>query len=80
MTDYEQVYRKQAEACGQPFPEFVGFFESLDGAVDVLDLGCGQGRDALLAARMGHRVIGVDTSPTGIEQILAAAREEGLAV
>jgi len=80
MTDYEKVYREQFDACGDPFPEFVRFFESLDGVVDVLDLGCGQGRDALMAARMGHRVLGVDSSPTGIKQMLAAARDEGLAV
>ena len=80
MTDYEKVYREQADACGEPFPEFVRFFEALDGVVHVLDLGCGQGRDALMAARMGHRVVGVDTSPSGVEQMITAARNEGLAV
>ena len=33
-----------------------------------------------MAAPMGHRVVGVDTSPTGIEQMLAAARDKGLTV
>jgi 2-polyprenyl-3-methyl-5-hydroxy-6-metoxy-1,4-benzoquinol methylase len=27
----------------------------------VLDLGCGQGRDALFIARKGHSVFGVDS-------------------
>jgi len=53
--------------CGQPFPEFVQFFVDFDQVnASVLDLGCGQGRDALFIARMGHDVLGVDLSPTGI--------------
>lgn len=42
----------------------------------ILDLGCGQGRDALMAARMGHEVVGVDLSEIGISQMLEDA--EGL--
>ena len=80
MTDYEKVYQEQVDACGDAFPEFVRFFESLDGVVHVLDLGCGQGRDALMAAWVGHRVVGVDASPSGIEQMLTAARNKGLPV
>lgn len=37
-------------------------------AVDVLDLGCGTGSLALLAARQGHRVTAVDLSPKMVEQ------------
>ncbi|MEU4656583.1 class I SAM-dependent methyltransferase [Streptomyces sp. NPDC023723] len=39
-------------------------------ASDVLDLGCGTGSLALLAAEQGHRVTGVDSSPA----MLARAR------
>jgi SAM-dependent methyltransferase len=35
---------------------------------DVLDLGCGTGSLALLAAGAGHRVVGVDLSPRMVEQ------------
>lgn len=41
----------------------------------MLDLGCGQGRDALLFARAGHRLLGVDVSSVGIEQMRATAGE-----
>ncbi|GAA1119492.1 methyltransferase domain-containing protein [Streptomyces javensis] len=44
-------------------------------AVDVLDLGCGTGSLASLAAEWGHRVTGVDRSPRMVE--LARAKLAG---
>jgi SAM-dependent methyltransferase len=44
----------------------------------VLDLGCGTGSLAVLLARQGHRVTGVDLSPRMVE--LARANAAGLAV
>ena len=43
-----------------------------------MDIGCGQGRDALFIARLGHAVVGVDLSPTGIAEMCAIADEEDL--
>ncbi|MCB9423254.1 MAG: class I SAM-dependent methyltransferase [Ardenticatenaceae bacterium] len=78
---YEQLYQEGRNVCGLPFPEFVQFFEgNFKKNVSVLDLGCGQGRDALFIARMGHEVLGVDLSPTGIAQMLADARKENLKI
>lgn len=80
-TDYEQFYQENPHGLGEPFKEFVEFFNNNEKVnVKVLDLGCGQGRDALFIARMGHRVVGVDTSPTGIEQLVADAETEGLSI
>lgn len=76
---YDQHYRDDAAACGPPFTEFVDFCRAAKSG-SVLDLGCGQGRDALLFARAGHRVLGVDVSSVGVGQLLAAAKAEGLAV
>ena len=80
MTDYELEYQRNKAACGEPFPEFVAVFNIMPAASAVLDLGAGQGRDTLVAARLGHTVVAVDVSPTGIGQILAAAQREKLSV
>jgi tellurite methyltransferase len=80
MTDYEKLYAEQGDVCGDPFPDFVRFFDELLPDRSVLDLGCGQGRDALVAARRGHRVVGVDLSATGVRQMVQEAEREGLSV
>ncbi len=81
LVDYDKHYRKGRGQCGDPFPEFVAFFDQLDRPRSrVLDLGCGQGRDALLAARCGHEVVGVDLSEIGIAQMVEDAEAEGLDV
>ncbi|MFJ8661875.1 class I SAM-dependent methyltransferase [Streptomyces sp. NPDC093795] len=48
------------------------------GAKDVLELGAGHGRDALHFAREGFTVRATDFSPTGLEQLRAAAQDMGL--
>ncbi|MFJ4650556.1 class I SAM-dependent methyltransferase [Nocardia sp. NPDC088792] len=47
---------------------------------DVLDAGCGTGELALLLARHGHAVTGVDLSAVAIEQARAKATEDGLPI
>ena len=80
-TDYEQFYRENPNGLGEPTRVFVDFFEAYEPPhASVLDVGCGQGRDALFIARMGHAVHGVDLSPTGVADLLAAARDEQLSI
>lgn len=77
--DYDTLYRSTPEALGEPTQVFVDFFEQRrDQTLRVLDVGCGQGRDALFIARMGHRVVGVDLSPNGIRDLITAANTENL--
>ena len=80
LLKYEKVYKGQRHALGEPAKEFISFFESLQIPIKVLDLGCGQGRDALFIARLGHRVTGIDLSPTGIEQLVEDAEKEELQI
>ena len=79
--DYDELYGSTPQALGEPTPIFVDFFEQHnEKALRVLDVGCGQGRDALFIARLGHSVVGVDLSPNGIRDLLAMAHQENLAI
>ena len=79
-TDYEKIYQDQPHALGEPTKEIIDFFEQLNTPSRVLDAGCGQGRDALAIARLGHHVTGVDLSASGIQQLQEDARKEKLDV
>jgi SAM-dependent methyltransferase len=46
---------------------------------DVLDIGCGFGDNAVFLAGHGHRVTGVDISPTAVTQARGRAQDAGLA-
>ena len=46
----------------------------------VLDLGAGDGRNSLYLAEKGFEVVAVDFAETGIEKILAEAKEYGWAI
>lgn len=76
---YDEYYKKQ-DYFGKPYKGFIDFFENYEPKGKVLDLGCGQGRDALALARSGYIVEGVDISKVGIDQMLQTAEEEGLDV
>ena len=78
---YDKHYREDPRACGEPFKEFIRFAEQFDiERADILDIGCGQGRDAFLFARKGHSVIGIDVSGVGIAQMNERAAREAVAV
>ncbi|MEP2534223.1 class I SAM-dependent methyltransferase [Shimia sp.] len=79
--DYNKLYGETSNALGDPTPILVEFFDRFPhGKARVLDVGCGQGRDALFIARLGHEVVGVDISPNGIRDLLAVAKREGLTI
>lgn len=59
---------------------YVADFASGLGPRRVLDLGCGQGRNAVWLALQGHEVTGLDLSDTAIEQADALAAEAGVEV
>jgi cyclopropane fatty-acyl-phospholipid synthase-like methyltransferase len=65
---------------GRPQPAFARLAE--DGLLrgQVLDAGCGRGEQALLAAAHGADAMGVDISPSAIEQARRKAAERGLTV
>ena len=52
--------------------------EHLNGVTDVLDVGCGQGTQALRLAARGLTVTGVDLSENLLSQMRTSARAQGL--
>lgn len=79
--DYDRLYRETRNALGEPTKIFVEFFDKYaKPSGRILDIGCGQGRDAIFIARLGHTVIGVDLSSNGIRDLRAVAKEENLAI
>ena len=78
---YEAFFQEGRGVCGEPTKAFTAFFDQLgEPPLDILDLGCGQGRDALVLARMGHQVLGVDLVPTGVQQMVEDGEAEGLSI
>ncbi len=76
---YEAIYAAGRNALGAANARILAALSKIAPA-RVLDIGAGQGRDALAAARLGHRVHAVDISPTGLAQIAEDARAQRLAI
>jgi SAM-dependent methyltransferase len=58
-------------------PKFVELLKSVGGK-NVLDLGCGTGRHAIVLAREGFKVFGLDIAGTPIEVAKERLQQEGL--
>ena len=65
---------------GRPQPAFLALAEAEKLVGPVLDVGCGTGEHALMAAGRGHEATGVDTAPTAIGIAKGKAAERGLEV
>jgi len=76
---YDQYYETE-DLFGAPYPELINFFSDHPTRGKALDLGCGQGRDAIAIARLGYTVTGIDNSQVGIAQMIRVAEEEKLPV
>ncbi len=71
-------YYQTENLFGEPYPELIEFFAEYSKGGKVLDLGCGQGRDAIALARLGYSVTGIDNSKVGINQMNQIAKSENL--
>jgi tellurite methyltransferase len=65
---------------GKPSDEVVAAAKRLEAGARALDIGSGDGRNALFLASLGMHVTAVDNSPVGIAKTLQFAKERGLAV
>jgi len=76
---YDKYY-KEKEYFGKPYKGLVEFFKNYKTKGYVLDLGCGQGKDALFLGRLGYEVKGIDNSKVRINQMTTIAKKENLKV
>ena len=78
MTRWNKVYTNRTHVYGKLANGLLWqhLQEALAGP--VLDVGCGEGRNGLMAARMGRPVVGLDVSSVAVERACSFAAEEGL--
>lgn len=76
---WESIAQSFHTTRNRPWPGVESFLRELTPQSRVLDAGCGNGRHAVLAARLGHRVVGLDVSRRllGYAQRSVAASESG---
>ncbi len=80
-NDYELLYRNDQNLFGETSTLIRTFFENLDESYSsVLDVGCGQGRNAIYISKLGYDVTGIDISKTGIAQINQRCIEENIQI
>jgi cyclopropane fatty-acyl-phospholipid synthase-like methyltransferase len=77
--DYDGVYEGRPRwDIGRPQPALLDVARRGGLQGHVLDVGCGTGEHALMAATMGHVATGIDTSAQAIEIAVAKARRRRL--
>lgn len=77
---WDADYRADARPFGPPSLEVLELLDRLPRGARVLDLGCGDGRNAIPLARAGHRVTAIDRSRPALAALRRAAAREGCAV
>jgi tellurite methyltransferase len=81
---WEATYSKEESAStfndGKPSWDVVEVLEKHLHSGKVLDLGCGDGRNALYAASLGYEVTAVDISNAGISKLNDIAKKRDLSV
>lgn len=77
---WDDVYQQNRAPwdIGRPQPAILRLMDAGEVLEPVLDVGCGSGEHALLAATVGLEVAGVDISPLAVELARAKARQRGL--
>ncbi len=79
--DFDAIYAADTPPpwdIGRPQPAFDHLAKTGKLVGRVLDVGCGTGEHALMAASVGNEAVGVDASPLAIELAEAKATERGV--
>jgi len=69
-----------ADTFGVPSKELVDLAEKLNLGTAILDVGCGDGRNAILFAERGFRVRAFDVSEAGVNKLRTRAALRGLEI
>jgi cyclopropane fatty-acyl-phospholipid synthase-like methyltransferase len=78
---YDETYKNTKNTFGaEPEPILINYYHRMSKFQPVLDIGAGQGRNALFLAREGFTVDAIDPSQVAIETISALAAQEGLSI
>jgi SAM-dependent methyltransferase len=79
--DYLKIYGPQlSDERTRQETEFIAGALDLPHGATVLDLACGPGRHAILMAKLGYQVTGVDFNPRYLEAAAVAAERAGVEV
>jgi SAM-dependent methyltransferase len=73
---YDAIYRDKGYETEAALIERILAREGLSGSRELLDLGCGTGNHALVLARRGHSVVGIDRSSSMLAQARLKASAE----
>jgi 2-polyprenyl-3-methyl-5-hydroxy-6-metoxy-1,4-benzoquinol methylase len=76
--EYLTVYKHRNNEEAETLISFILGKVNLSGKAKVLDLGCGAGRHALLLAKLGFQVTGVDQSAKLLSVAVDEAKKNGL--
>lgn len=79
-ADMEVPFPKVPWDLGEPQPAVVELADTVDFVDEILDAGCGPGDNTIMLARRGHRVTGIDCSPTALARARADAQAAGVDV
>jgi len=78
MKNYDEIYRNQKLYWGTAPSDLVKKFAELAPVGHALDLGMGEGRDALYLAKQGFDVTGIEAVPAGVEKCSQLAAKHRL--
>lgn len=82
-TQYEKMYEGDAYYWGKEPADFLDDLIALKApgkGIRVLDIGCGEGKDAVYMAAKGYDVTAFDITESGIRKTLRLAAEKGVSL